>query len=291
MMDWSASSIGIAGGGRVGQALGRLLHENNQPVVCVACRTPERSRAAATFIGPNVAAVTYAELSDRVGRVLVCVPDAALDMVADGLLLHSGVALHTCGALGPEALRAMAARGVSCGAIHPLQTIAEPAAGARALRSVAFAVSGEGPALAWAEQIVHIAHGRVLRIDESLRPLYHAAAVMASNYMTAVMAAAEEMMTAAGVSPSVARDALAPLASTSLENVFRMGPVAALTGPIERGDTATVAAHLHAIAGLSPAVNGLYRAAGMQALAVARRKGLAEERAADMERTLRERLV
>lgn len=275
----------------MGQALGRLLYENNQPVVCVACRTPERSRAAATFIGPNVTAVTYAELSDRVGRVLLCVPDSALDTVAGNLLLRSGVALHTCGALGPDALRTMAGRGVSCGAIHPLQTIAEPAAGARALRSVAFAVSGEGPALAWAEQIVHIAHGRVLRIAESQRPLYHAAAVMASNYMTAIMAAAEEMMTAAGISPSVARDALAPLASTSLENVFRVGPVAALTGPIERGDTGTVAAHLSAMEELPPTLTRLYRAAGMQALALARRKGLAEERAADMEATLREKLV
>jgi len=274
----------------VGQAIGRLLYENNQPVVCVAGRTLERARAAAIFIGSDVEAVSLAELPERTPRVLICVPDSALDSLAGGLELRAGIALHTCGARGADALEPLAGHGVSCGAIHPLQTITDPLTGARVLRGAAFAISGDGPALAWAEQIVHAAHGRALRIADSERPLYHAAAVMASNYLVALIAAAEELMAAAGIAPADARYALAPLASASLENTLRAGPAAALTGPIERGDASTVAAHLEALSAASDTVKRLYLAASLQTLALARKRGLPEDRAAGIERLLREKI-
>jgi predicted short-subunit dehydrogenase-like oxidoreductase (DUF2520 family) len=288
--DWSASPIGIAGGGRVGQAIGRLLYENNQPVVCVASRTIESARAAAIFIGSDVEPVSLAELAERAPRVLICVPDSALEALAGSLELRAGIALHTCGARGADALGVLAKRNVSCGAIHPLQTVADPASGVRGLRGIAFAIAGDAPALAWAEQIVHAAHGRALLIADPARPLYHSAAVMASNYVVALMAAAEELMGAAGIAPADARYALAPLASASLENALRVGPAAALTGPIERGDAGTVATHLGALRAASDTVATLYRAAGLQTLAVARQRGLAEEPASRMERLLREKM-
>jgi predicted short-subunit dehydrogenase-like oxidoreductase (DUF2520 family) len=274
----------------VGQAIGRLLYENNQPVVCVASRTLERARAAAIFIGSDVEAVSLAELACRAPRILICVPDSALEALAWSLELRAGIALHTCGSRGADALGVLAGQGVSCGAIHPLQTVTDPSTGARALRGIAFAISGDAPALAWAEQIVHAAHGRALFVADSARPLYHAAAVMAGNYVVALMAAAEELMAAAGIAPADARYALAPLASASLENSLRAGAAAALTGPIERGDAGTVAAHLGALRAASDAVSDLYLAAGLQTLAVARRSGLADEPAARIERLLREKI-
>ena len=286
--DWSTSPIGIAGAGRVAQALGQLLRDSGEPVVCIASHAPSHAFDAASSIGPGVEAVTYTGLAERASRILICVPDAAIENVAALLESFNGIALHTCGAKGPEALASLRARGVACGVLHPLQSISE-GAGAASLVGICFAVSGDEPAVAWAEQIAAAARGRILRIPERSRPLYHAAAVMASNYLAALLAAAQELMGAAGIAPEEeALDALAPLARTSLENALRRGPACALTGPIERGDSATVAAHLSALdEAASETVRRLYRAAGLQTLNLAGRKGLPPGQAAALERILR----
>jgi predicted short-subunit dehydrogenase-like oxidoreductase (DUF2520 family) len=284
--DFSTSPVGIAGAGRVAQALGRLLHARGEPVAFVASRTIEHARAAAAFISPGVEAVGYSDLARHAHRILIAVPDSALETVAATLDVQSGIVLHTCGALGPEALHVLAQRGVFCGTIHPLQTISDPQSGASALHGAAFAISGDAPALAWAEQIACAAKGQILRIPAERRALYHAAAVMASNYLTALLSAAQTLLIAADVDPDEALQALAPLAKTSLDNALRQGPTAALTGPIERGDVSTVSAHLAALKGFPGPIPLLYRAAGLQTLELARKKGLCAERAAATERLL-----
>jgi predicted short-subunit dehydrogenase-like oxidoreductase (DUF2520 family) len=168
-----------------------------------------------------------------------------------------------------------------------LQTISDAESGASALIGAAFAISGDPAAVAWAEQIARAANGRILRIRSEARPLYHAAAVMASNYLTAVLSAAQSLLVAADVDPDEALQALAPLAKTSLDNTLRQGPVAALTGPIERGDVSTISTHLAALQGITGPIPLLYRAAGLQTLELARLKGLFAERAAATERLLR----
>jgi len=270
----------------VAQALGRLLHARGEPIAFVASRNLEHARTAAAFIGPGVEALSYSEIAKRARRILIAVPDSALEAVAAMLALESGIVLHTCGAQGPEALRSLAERGVSCGAIHPLQTISDPESGAAALDGAAFAISGDAPALAWAERIARAANGRILRIPAGRRPLYHAAAVLASNSITALLSAAQGLLIAAEVDPEEALRALGPLARTSLENALRQGPVAALTGPIERGDVSTISAHLAALDNIPGPIPLLYRAAGLQTLELARRKGLNAERAAATERLL-----
>lgn len=284
--DFSDSPVGIAGAGRVAQALGRLLHSRGEPIAFVASRAIEHARAAAAFIGADVEAVSYSELAHHATRILIAVPDSALSSVAAMLDAQSGIVLHTCGTAGPEALHVLAERGVHCGTLHPLQTISDPESGVSALEGVAFTISSDGPALDWAERIACTANGRILRIPADRRPLYHAAAVMASNYITALVASAQTLLGAADVDPEEALDALRPLAMTSLENALRQGPVAALTGPIERGDITTVALHLTALGAIPAPIPQLYRAAGLQTLELARKKGLCPERAAATERLL-----
>ena len=213
-------------------------------------------------------------------------PDDAIGGVAHALAeagMRSGAALHTCGARGPDELCALAGAGVSCGCLHPLQTVASPEEGVRALPGVAFAVDGEGEASRWASEIVQLLGGLPLRIAPSARPLYHAAAVMAGNYVIVLISAAAMLMKEAGVDESAALRALGPLAQTSLENALRLGPAPALTGPVRRGDADTVAAHLDAIRNLPGGVAELYRAAGSQALELTRQCGLPEAQARRME--------
>jgi len=169
----------------------------------------------------------------------------------------------------------------------PLQTVANPAEGVRILPGVAFAIDGVPEAAAWAMQLVALLDGLPLHVSAASRPLYHGAAVMAGNYLTALIAAAVMLMKEAGVDEAAARLALAPLARASVENAFRLGPTEALTGPIVRGDADTVHRNLAALAKAPPAVESLYRAAGLATLELARQRGLPELAAGVIEKLLR----
>ena len=273
-------AVAIAGAGPVAQAFGRALCDSGTAIAWIASRNLTHARSAAEFISATTLVIPYAELASHASHVLIAVSDGAIEPVARELARSKGklrVALHTCGSYGREVLRPLAETGVACGAIHPLQTIQEPARGAAALRMAAFSVSGDPPALEWAEQIAATLSGRSLHIRGEARTLYHAAAVMASNYIAAVLHGAEELMLRAGVPESDALHALAPLARASLENVFRCGPVEALTGPVSRGDAATVTEHTRALGNERESIAELYRAAGLHALQMAKTRGLGDE--------------
>ncbi len=273
--------IGIAGTGRVAQALGRLLVQRDEPVVAIGGRHLPHTRAAAKFIDSGVKPVALAELPGHAARILIAVSDSAIEEVALVLAragMTGGIALHTCGTAGAELLAPLAAGGVSCGALHPLQTVATPQGGVAALPGSAFAIDGQGEALEWAYDIVLALQGEPLRIPAAERPLYHAAAVMASNYVVALMDAAAMLMNAAGVGEETSLRAVGPLVRTSVENALNLGPVQALTGPVQRGDVETVAGHMRALAQSPESVRRLYRSAGLHALDVAVRRGLAPDR-------------
>jgi len=160
--------------------------------------------------------------------------------------------------------------------LHPLQTIATPAQGVGDLPGALFGITGSGASADWALEIVRMLDGRALTIAPECRPLYHAAAVMASNYIVAMIDAAVLLMGLAGVPPEPALEALGPLIRASAKNALDSGPVQALTGPIERGDERTVAAHLHALDtsldNVPESVRQLYRHAGLHTIEVAHRK-------------------
>jgi len=163
-----------------------------------------------------------------------------------------------------------------------------PEGGVRSLPGIAFAIDGEGEALEWAGRIVALLGGKTLRIRPDKRALYHAGACTASNYAVAIVDAAVMLMGAAGVEEDMALDALAPLVRASFSNALEIGPVKALTGPVSRGDAETVSAHLGGIAAAPESVRRLYRSAALHALEVARRRGLAGERARKVKELLLE---
>jgi predicted short-subunit dehydrogenase-like oxidoreductase (DUF2520 family) len=271
------------------QALARLLVERGQLVAAIAGRSMERAARAAEFAGGRVAAVALAELPARAERVIVAVSDQAIPEVAAilaGAGMRAGVALHTSGAYGPEALKPLEAAGVSCGVWHPLQTVPTPEAGCANLPGVSFAVSGDGHAAAWALELTALLGGTALRIRPENMPLYHAAAVMASNYVVTLIDAAAILMQAAGVGEQEALRALEPLTMASAAAASARGPARALTGPIERGDVATIERHLVALSGVPLEVRSLYRAAGLHTVAIARRAALPEAEAAALKEIL-----
>src|SRR4029453_13690645 len=127
----------------------------------------------------------------------VATSDNAIEPVAQMLAeagMSAGVALHTWGAKGPEALGPLRLRGVACGVLHPLQTIVTPEQGARDLVGVTFGVAGDHDAVEWAEEIVQGLDGQPLRINADRLGSYHAAAVMSSSALVAVIDAAVVLM-------------------------------------------------------------------------------------------------
>jgi predicted short-subunit dehydrogenase-like oxidoreductase (DUF2520 family) len=247
--------------------------------ISIVSREIARAQHAADEI-PGVEALTYENLPAKISRVLIAVPDDAITEVAGRLTqANPQVAIHTSGNLGGEVLYPLSAQGTACGAMHPLQTLTGSPEDVSALRGAAFAISGEQDAIAWARSIVHAIGGEALQISPECRAFYHAAAVMASNYVIALVDTSEFLFGEAGVASDAARRILSPLLRKAVENTLTRGPVAALTGPIARGDLHTVAAHLQALSSVPGNIQELYRAAGLRTLDLAERKGLAPESA------------
>ena len=213
--------------------------------------------------------------------LVLSVPDEALAEVAMGIAAQGEApagcaAFHLSGAVGADPLAPLLEVGYEVGTIHPLQTLADPVLGAEQLQGSYFAVSGGPAAVSTARRLLHYLGASVITVPVARRPLYHAAAVLASNYLTVLVGAAGRLMAQAGVPEDEALEAVLPLARGSLENVGRLGPARALTGPIARGDVETVRLHLKT---LERRERALYAALGLEALSLARDAGLGKETA------------
>ena len=272
-------AIGIVGAGAVAGALGRLLDRHGMKVTVLASRTGSRAERTAAFIGPSVRTVGVAELPGLVTRVIVATTDVAVTPVAELLARagFAGMALHTSGAQGADALAPLRHSGVSCGVLHPFQTVASAEQGVACLPGVTWRIEGDPAALAWARQIAATLSGRTIDIATDRLPMYHAAAVLGGNGLTALVDAAVLLLEHSGVDRRAAVAAVTSLSRTTLENVLGHGPEAALTGPVARGDAATIEAHLDALFAHAPELAPLYEAVSRRLMDIAGRRGLPDE--------------
>ena len=130
------------------------------------------------------------------------------------------------------------------GTLHPLVSFADPRVAVEALKEVAFGIEGDEPARAVAKRIVRALGARAVFLEAENLALYHAGAVMASNYVVALADTAQTLLVAAGVPPEQALPALIPLLTSVVHNLAQLGLPGALTGPVERGDVSSVEQHL-----------------------------------------------
>jgi|HubBroStandDraft_6_1064221.scaffolds.fasta_scaffold403861_2 predicted short-subunit dehydrogenase-like oxidoreductase (DUF2520 family) len=282
------SLVGIAGTGRMAKALGALMVRRGIGVSAVAGRCSRSVEEAGRFIGA-ARAVTIGELPVHAQRILIAVTDGAIPEVAAELAavgLRGGTVLHTSGATGPQALDVLRDAGNAVGVLHPLQTVPSAERGVEALPGATFALAGDGEAMNWAVELTERLGGRALRVDAERWHHYHAGAVMACNYQMTLVDAALELMGMAGIGRDVALDALGSILRQTTENVLKLGPEHALTGPIRRGDLGTIVRHLAAVEGASPETKRLYVAAGLRTIAIAERAGLEKSAAGEVARML-----
>jgi len=278
-------AVGIVGPGRAGLGLGLALRRARVRVVGVHGRRDQpMPKGLALTLGPVPPWLAAA------GVVVLAVRDDALESLVTGLARSGAVGrghvvLHLSGALSSAVLAPLADAGASTGSMHPLMTVAvEPADAARHFRGAAFVLEGDLGAVGVADALVRRLGGIPVTLAPEAKPLYHAGAVFASNYVVTMLAEAVRLLQDAGLGREVATAALVPLARATLDNVGAAGPAGALTGPIVRGDVTTVRRHL---AALPHRDAELYRAVGRETLRLARAAGLDEAHAARLEELLR----
>jgi predicted short-subunit dehydrogenase-like oxidoreductase (DUF2520 family) len=261
--------IAIVGGGTVGTAVGVAWAGAGHRIVAVAGRQETVSRAKTWLPGvpvlPIAEAVTAAEL------VAIGVPDEVLPAIVSTVAseVPRGVdVLHLSGASGLDVLEPAVEAGARPLAVHPLQTFADVAGALETLPGCAVAVTAaDDDGFVLGETLGRDLGGRPFRLPDAQRPLYHAAAVFASNYLVAVSGAADALFSRAGVPEALA--AMRPLQEATLTNVHRLGPRAALTGPAVRGDAKTIDRNLSAIAAADPELVAPYVALCRAAMVVA----------------------
>jgi predicted short-subunit dehydrogenase-like oxidoreductase (DUF2520 family) len=264
--------IAIIGAGRLGTALGLALKTSGHSIKIVITRSASSARRAARFLETRGAAVDVkglAQLSKanrellQQSRVLIiCTPDDEIPQVAGELAtLLDGpgqgeagrsnrhwVILHTSGALTSKVLSPLRERGSAVGSVHPLMSISGDNSGAPSFSGIHFAVEGEPRAVRLSKQLIRDLGGDSFVIDTEAKPLYHAAALMASPNLTALADIAIEMLEHVGISSNRARRILLPLINSTVENLVHQSPRQSLTGTFKRGDIATARMHLAAIA-------------------------------------------
>lgn len=244
-------TLAIVGAGRVGRVLGHRLHQLGWRIGAVVTQAKATARAAVRAIG---AGRPHAGLTRQVlgaDVVLIATPDGAIGRVAARLArmcreeLRGKVVLHASGALDRAALAPLERCGAATGSLHPLQTFSRRAA--PQLEGRVFAIEGTATALGMARRMARELGGVAVRLDGRSKPAYHAAGALAAGHVLGVMEAATRILMAVGFSRRQAVRALLALVRQTLENFQRLGPGPAWTGPVSRGDYATVAKHVAAL--------------------------------------------
>nr|MDQ3368534.1 DUF2520 domain-containing protein [Myxococcota bacterium] len=208
--------------------------------------------------------------------VIVAVRDAAIGEVAQmlagtGMLGKRHVLLQCAGVQSAqESLGGITGTVRGIGTLHPLSAIADGKASMRSLKGTVFGVEGDDIGRASAGKLVAAMGGVVLALDSSQMGAYHAAAAVASNYVVAAIDAAAAILANAGVPADQAAQALVPLAEGALRNITARGTTAGLTGPVRRGDAATIQRHLDALRA-RPELAEIYRALARRAVEIAAR--------------------
>jgi predicted short-subunit dehydrogenase-like oxidoreductase (DUF2520 family) len=234
----------IVGPGRAGGAIAIALVGHGWRVVRIAGRSATDASVRSMAERFGAVACDVADAGIGASLVVIATPDAAVPdaaaAVAPGLGPGSLV-IHLSGAGGLRALDAIsrARPDVVVGALHPLQTIPSPDAGAARL-------PGSWAAVAGPEAVTELAAQLGLHpfpVDDDARGAYHAAAAMASNHLVALLGQVERVAATAGVPLA----AFEPLVRATVDNAFALGPARALTGPVARGDVETILRHLASV--------------------------------------------
>ena len=240
--------VAIIGAGNVGSIFAKAFQQHGYQLVGIGSKTMASAEKLASQF--NVVATTRAaKITKYADVVVIATPDRYISPVVEEISQNGGFrvgqfVLHTAGGLSNDALCPAHNTGAFTGCIHPLQSFADRERDINLLVGIYFALGGHEEAVKLGAQIVHDFGGVSFILKDVDRPTYHAGASIVSNYLVTLLHWAMKSYENIGLSPEQGLAALLPLVEGTIKNIQELGPMAALTGPVSRGDSNTITAHL-----------------------------------------------
>jgi predicted short-subunit dehydrogenase-like oxidoreductase (DUF2520 family) len=257
-------TLNLVGAGRVGRTLARLWTQSGSVrLQAVLCQSEASGQSAVRAIGAGQAVTSLVDMPPA-DLWLLAVPDSqiaavAADLAALPLAQQAALAWHCSGFLPASTLAPLQALGWAASSAHPALSFAEPARAAAQFPGTVCALEGDAPAVAAARQAFEALGGRCFDLQAADKPLYHGAAVFASNFLPVLQAVAQELWQGTGVPPQWVSSLAHGFLQQVSDNVQALGPRAALTGPAARGDAAVLAQQGAAMTARDPVLGEAYR--------------------------------
>jgi predicted short-subunit dehydrogenase-like oxidoreductase (DUF2520 family) len=285
-------TLNIIGSGRVGRACARMWEQAGVfRVQDVLTRSRESAAEAVKFIGTGRAAGRLEEMRGADVWMIATRDDAIAPscaaLAASDKIARGNIVFHVSGSIPSSDLRAVKDKGALVASVHPIKTFTDAGQAVKTFAGTYCGAEGDAEALAVLRPAFERIGARVFDIAPESKPIYHAGGVFACNYLAALMEAALRAHEKAGIPREASLKALEPLVRETVDAIFKSGPARALTGPISRGDTATVSRQLARVREWDRELGELYRRLGLLAVALAESdQRLEARRAADLRASL-----
>jgi predicted short-subunit dehydrogenase-like oxidoreductase (DUF2520 family) len=265
--------LGFIGAGTVGSALALRLSSKGYQVVAVSSRRQTSARKLAQLINCRAVGNNQA-VADAAEFIFITTPDDVIPIVASEVKWYSGQSVvHCSGADSTQNLEPAKKSGAQVGVIHPLQTFASTKQAIENMPGSTFALEADEPLLATLKEMATALEGHWIELEAKDKVVYHAAAVIACNYLVTLTKLATDLWQNFNVPKQQAVQALLPLMRGTIHNIDTIGIPQCLTGPVARGDTGTIKKHLEALQKVAPAILPTYRELALQTIPVALDKG------------------
>jgi len=277
----------IVGAGQVGVGLFRAfraagvgvlgLHSRRHTPLATSSGSLPSSLGDANAV---IVAVRDEQIDEAIEQVVESTSSSGKRRLASGTVI-----VHTSGGAEPTFVPRLAELGLNGGTFHPLVPFANPDRAPELLRKGWIGIDGDDQARATSRRLAGQLGARTLEIPPGMKPIYHAAAVISSNFPLVLESVAAGLLADVGIPERSAQQAVHSLMEAAVSNTADATPEAALTGPVVRGDVDTVYRHLQALRHNADG-RALYRRLSFAALEIARRRGTDPARLAEIQKLL-----
>ena len=258
-------NVVIIGAGRAGTSIGKNLQESKKfRVTAIVDIEASLSAKSAEFIGNVQYTGTELIRASRLGNIIIiATPDDYIEATYNKLTNSADIQhkyiFHLSGSRPSTILNSAKARKCFTGSIHPLQSMPSYEEGYKNLKNAFFCIEGNSEAVKMAKEIVSVISGKFFTIDTEMKPLYHAAAVFASNFINTTVFASFSILKNIGVPENSIAEIILPLIKGTVNNIEKLGVINSLTGPVTRGDYNTIEAHIDGLKKTNSEFSNLYK--------------------------------
>lgn len=294
----------VIGAGRVGTTVSYTLAEKDLPNIklkAISSRSTESLKRAKKILGSKAAGVIFTRENSKAvslaNCILICTPDDVINSVCSDIFKDKSkdfknyYAIHFSGSKSLEVLNSARAAGAEIASIHPLKSFASIEEAIKSLPGTIFGVTySSTESKKMAEFLVKSLGGEIIEVENNKKPLYHAAACVASNYLVTLINYAVLIHKKMGIKPEDSLKGLMGLVEGTVSNIKKMGTEKSLTGPIARGDIGTIKEHVKSFNEFfSKEDSALYRMMGIETSKIAHQnKWIKESTVEELKEILKE---